>query len=86
MIFLPHFFFRMGCKLKKGNYGQELGVPFIAVSAPLIVSGMSGESEKTLRETFEEAKVRAFHPCRGPNHLNTTHGCRVESGTLSAIH
>ena len=33
-------------------------MPFISVSAPSIVSGMSGESEKTLRETFEEAKVR----------------------------
>jgi hypothetical protein len=39
---------------------QELGVPFISVSAPSIVSGMSGESEKTLRETFEEAKVRLY--------------------------
>lgn len=37
---------------------QELGVPFISVSAPSIVSGMSGESEKTLRDTFDEAKVR----------------------------
>ena len=37
---------------------QELGVPFISVSAPSVVSGMSGESEKTLRDTFEEAKVR----------------------------
>jgi SpoVK/Ycf46/Vps4 family AAA+-type ATPase len=36
---------------------QELGLPFIIVSAPSIVSGMSGESEKTLRDTFEEAKV-----------------------------
>ena len=36
---------------------QELGVPFISISAPSIVSGMSGESEKTLRETFDEAKV-----------------------------
>ena len=36
-----------------GTY-QELGVPFISVSAPSIVSGMSGESEKTLRDTFEE--------------------------------
>ena len=36
---------------------QELGVPFISISAPSIVSGMSGESEKTLRDTFEEAKV-----------------------------
>lgn len=36
---------------------QELGVPFISISAPSVVSGMSGESEKTLRDTFEEAKV-----------------------------
>lgn len=33
-------------------------MPFISISAPSIVSGMSGESEKTLRETFEEAQVR----------------------------
>lgn len=39
----------------------ELGVPFINISAPSIVSGMSGESEKTLRDTFEEAKRAA--PC-----------------------
>ncbi|KAI0084129.1 P-loop containing nucleoside triphosphate hydrolase protein [Irpex rosettiformis] len=39
----------------------EAGVPFIRVSAPSIVSGMSGESEKTLRETFEDAKRLA--PC-----------------------
>ena len=39
---------------------QELGVPFISISAPSIVSGMSGESEKTLRDTFEEAKVNLF--------------------------
>ncbi|TFK73222.1 AAA-domain-containing protein [Pluteus cervinus] len=39
----------------------ELGVPFINISAPSIVSGMSGESEKTLRETFDEAKRVA--PC-----------------------
>ncbi|CAE7142265.1 unnamed protein product [Rhizoctonia solani] len=39
----------------------ELGVPFISVSAPSIVSGMSGESEKTLRDTFDEAKKNA--PC-----------------------
>lgn len=36
---------------------QEVGAAFINVSAPSIVSGMSGESEKTLRETFEEAAV-----------------------------
>ncbi|RXW18775.1 hypothetical protein EST38_g7091 [Candolleomyces aberdarensis] len=39
----------------------ELGVPFISISAPSIVSGMSGESEKTLRDTFEEAKKAS--PC-----------------------
>ncbi|KAH9902380.1 AAA-domain-containing protein [Cubamyces lactineus] len=39
----------------------ELGVPFINISAPSVVSGMSGESEKTLRDTFEEAKRVA--PC-----------------------
>ncbi|PCH42578.1 AAA-domain-containing protein [Wolfiporia cocos MD-104 SS10] len=39
----------------------ELGVPFISISAPSVVSGMSGESEKTLRDTFDEAKRVA--PC-----------------------
>ncbi|OAP60651.1 hypothetical protein AYL99_05653 [Fonsecaea erecta] len=34
----------------------ELGVNFISVSATSIVSGMSGESEKALRDLFEEAK------------------------------
>lgn len=33
----------------------ELKVPFLQISAPSIVSGMSGESEKKLREIFEEA-------------------------------
>lgn len=35
----------------------ELGVPFYNISAPSIVSGMSGESEKKIREVFEEARV-----------------------------
>ncbi|WVQ70637.1 hypothetical protein IAR50_000157 [Cryptococcus sp. DSM 104548] len=39
----------------------EMKLPFISVSAPSIVSGMSGESEKTLRDTFDEAKKVA--PC-----------------------
>ncbi|KAF9008173.1 AAA-domain-containing protein [Hymenopellis radicata] len=39
----------------------ELGMPFINISAPSIVSGMSGESEKTLRDAFDEAKRVA--PC-----------------------
>jgi hypothetical protein len=40
---------------------QTFQLPFIKVSAPSIVSGMSGESEKTLRDTFDEAKVS--RPC-----------------------
>ena len=39
----------------------ELQVPFINIAAPVIVSGMSGESEKKIREVFEEAKELA--PC-----------------------
>lgn len=35
---------------------HSLGAPMIAISAPSIVSGMSGESEKALREHFEKAK------------------------------
>ena len=42
-------------------FAAELGVSFIPVSAPSIVSGMSGESEKVLREYFDEAKKLA--PC-----------------------
>ncbi|KAL8943089.1 MAG: hypothetical protein Q9216_001289 [Gyalolechia sp. 2 TL-2023] len=42
-------------------FAAELGVSFITLSAPSIVSGMSGESEKALREHFEEAKKIA--PC-----------------------
>lgn len=39
----------------------ELQVPFISVSAPSVVSGMSGESEKKIRDLFDEAKTLA--PC-----------------------
>lgn len=39
----------------------ELKVPFINFSAPSVVSGMSGESEKKLREIFEDA--RSVAPC-----------------------
>lgn len=39
----------------------DLGVSFINISAPSVVSGMSGESEKKVRELFEEAKSLA--PC-----------------------
>ncbi|KAI9104105.1 ribosome biogenesis ATPase RIX7 [Phlyctochytrium arcticum] len=39
----------------------ETGVPFLNISAPSIVSGMSGESEKKIREVFEQARDLA--PC-----------------------
>ena len=39
----------------------KIGFPFISVSAPSIVSGMSGESEKKLRDLFDEAREKA--PC-----------------------
>ena len=39
----------------------DLGVSFINISAPSVVSGMSGESEKKVRELFDEAKSLA--PC-----------------------
>ncbi|KAF8331886.1 P-loop containing nucleoside triphosphate hydrolase protein [Cantharellus anzutake] len=37
----------------------ELEVPFISISAPSIVSGMSGESERSLRGAFDEAQKAA---------------------------
>jgi len=40
---------------------KELGLPFISLSATAIVSGVSGESEKKIRDVFEEAKSNA--PC-----------------------
>ncbi|ORX59716.1 AAA-domain-containing protein [Hesseltinella vesiculosa] len=39
----------------------ELQVPLLNISAPSIVSGMSGESEKKIRDVFEDAKANA--PC-----------------------
>lgn len=42
-------------------FAAELGVPFIEILGPSIVSGMSGESEKGVRERFDEAKKHA--PC-----------------------
>ncbi|KAH9907989.1 AAA-domain-containing protein [Xylariomycetidae sp. FL2044] len=55
-----------GCgKTKLANaYAASLGsigVAYIPVSAPSLVAGMSGESEKKIRELYEEAKSLA--PC-----------------------
>ncbi|ORY64375.1 ribosome biogenesis ATPase-like protein RIX7 [Pseudomassariella vexata] len=52
-----------GCgKTKLANaFAARIGVPFIAVSAPSLVAGMSGETEKKIRELYEEA--RGLAPC-----------------------
>jgi ribosome biogenesis ATPase len=42
-------------------FAAQLGVPFIEILGPSVVSGMSGESEKQIREHFERAKEVA--PC-----------------------
>ncbi|KAI9849314.1 MAG: hypothetical protein M1837_004774 [Sclerophora amabilis] len=42
-------------------FAARIGVSFIPISAPSIVSGMSGESEKKLRDYFDEARNLA--PC-----------------------
>ncbi|KAL5374460.1 hypothetical protein DPSP01_011913 [Paraphaeosphaeria sporulosa] len=42
-------------------FAATLGVPFIEILGPSVVSGMSGESEKQIREHFERAKEVA--PC-----------------------
>lgn len=42
-------------------FAAALGVPFVEILGPSIVSGMSGESEEKIREKFEEAKRLA--PC-----------------------
>ncbi|KAK5120542.1 hypothetical protein LTR85_006198 [Meristemomyces frigidus] len=42
-------------------FAAEMGLPFVEILGPSIVSGMSGESERGVRERFEEAKKNA--PC-----------------------
>ena len=42
-------------------FAAEVGVSYIPLSAPTLVAGMSGESEKKVREIFDEAKRMA--PC-----------------------
>ncbi|GAA97291.1 hypothetical protein E5Q_03969 [Mixia osmundae IAM 14324] len=50
-----------GKTMLAGAIAGELGVPFLNISAPSVVSGMSGESERAIRDTFEEAASLA--PC-----------------------
>ena len=42
-------------------FAAKLGVPFIEILGPSVVSGMSGESEQKIREHFDEA--RRLAPC-----------------------
>lgn len=42
-------------------FAAEMGLPFVEILGPSIVSGMSGESERGVRERFDEAKKNA--PC-----------------------
>ena len=45
---------------------QELQLPFIKLAATEVVSGVSGESEETIRNLFQQAKVGATnHPMCG---------------------
>lgn len=73
----PHLYTRTGIEPTRGvllhgppgcgktmianAFAAEMGVSFIPVSAPSLVAGMSGESEKKVRDVFEEAKRMA--PC-----------------------
>ncbi|PWN19107.1 AAA-domain-containing protein [Microstroma glucosiphilum] len=50
-----------GKTMLAGAIANYCDVPFLSISAPSIVSGTSGESEATLRQTFEEAARIA--PC-----------------------
>ena len=49
------------CVISAHAIAGELQLPFIKVSAPEIVSGVSGDSEKKLRELFEQAVENS--PC-----------------------
>ena len=76
-ILYPQSYARMKLKVPKGILlhgppgcgktmlsracAAELGVAFIEITGPSIVSGVSGESEKAVRDRFDEAKKNA--PC-----------------------
>ena len=50
-----------GKTMMANAFAAEIGISFIPLSAPSLVAGMSGESEKKIRDIFDEAKRMA--PC-----------------------
>ena len=44
---------------------QELDIPFIELAGTEIIKGVSGESENTLRQLFQQAKVRFLRKIGG---------------------
>ncbi|KAJ5684766.1 uncharacterized protein N7477_001111 [Penicillium maclennaniae] len=55
-------------------FAAELGVPFISISAPSVVSGMSGESEKALQREMEKRIVAQLLTCMDEIALEKTDG------------
>ena len=47
------------------THTQELDLPFIKLAATEVVSGVSGESEQTIRDLFQQARVRRGEERRG---------------------
>ena len=73
---------------------QEMELPMLKVSAPELVSGVSGESEQKLRELFEQAVVgdssspsplmRASVVSKGPRYKITPSHTQPSSRTTSS--
>ncbi len=47
------FFTGTGKTMLAHAIANEMGVPFLSISAPEVVSGMSGESEEKIRKLFK---------------------------------
>ena len=47
------------------THTQELDLPFIKLAATEVVSGVSGESEQTIRDLFQQARVRKGEERKG---------------------
>ena len=60
LIVISYIIFSVDISLFSIAIAGELGVSFFKVSAPEIVSGVSGESEARLRQVFKEAALRVL--------------------------